>query len=606
MDDWLDSFVNVAHRVRWIVAITADALSPSNKETILNTLRHRRSIALAILVIAFALVASACSSSDDAADDTTTTAAETTETTVAPSTDTTAAGSTETTVAPDESIPTALSGLTKVDDLTFTVELNQADPEFSIQTYYGAYFPLPSVALEDPIAFEESPIGNGPLMMDGVWEHDVQIPMKTYADYAGDDPSQVDTFSFQIYADPVTAYNDVLAGNLDVVDTVPTDFLGSYQDEFPGHNGEAQDTGFTYFGFPTYRDQFTRNHMVAMSMAIDREEIMDKVFLNARDAAHSVIPPNLEGRDDVCPSWNFDPSAARALWDAAGDPGPITFWFNAGGDHELWVEAVVNMWGKNLGMDTSTVTFEVLEFSEYLPVVDAQELTGPFRLGWGMDYPSPINFLEPLYASWNAAPVGSNNAIYNNPLFDEALNAGKAALAETGLMSEALPDLYAAENILCEDGNIAPVYFTKKQFVWSDNVDGVFIDANGDLGYSSITSADGAASTFIIEPEHLFPPTSNESEGIAVNRALFRGLTQLDAETNSIVNMMAESFTSEDGGLTWTIVLKDGWTFHNGEAVTADSYINAWNYGALGSNAMQNNSHYSKIAGYDDMNPEEG
>ena len=341
-------------------------------------------------------------------------------------------------------------------------------------------------------------------------------------------------------------------------------------------------------------------------MAIDREEIMDKVFLNARDAAHSVIPPNLEGRDDVCPSWNFDPSAARALWDAAGDPGPITFWFNSGGDHELWVEAVVNMWGKNLGMDTSTVTFEILEFSEYLPVVDAQELTGPFRLGWGMDYPSPINFLEPLYASWNAAPVGSNNAIYNNPLFDEALNAGKAALAETGLMSEALPDLYAAENILCEDGNIAPVYFTKKQFVWSDNVDGVFIDANGDLGYSSITSADGAASTFIIEPEHLFPPTSNESEGVAVNRALFRGLTQLDAETNSIVNMMAESFTSEDGGLTWTIVLKDGWTFHNGEAVTADSYINAWNYGALGSNAMQNNSFYSKIVGYDEMNPEEG
>jgi oligopeptide transport system substrate-binding protein len=84
-----------------------------------------------------------------------------------------------------------------------------------------------------------------------------------------------------------------------------------------------------------------------------------------------------------------------------------------------------------------------------------------------------------------------------------------------------------------------------------------------------------------------------------VNRALFRGLTQLDAETNSIVNMMAESFTSEDGGLTWTIVLKDGWTFHHGEAVTADSYINAWNYGALGSNAMQNNSFYSKIVGYD-------
>jgi ABC-type oligopeptide transport system substrate-binding subunit len=574
-----------------------------DKEKTLNTPRHRRSIALAILVIAFALVASACSSSDDATD---TTVASATETTVGSATETTVGSATETTVATEDPAVTEMSGLTKVDDLTFTVELSQADPEFSIQTYYNAFFPLPSVALEDPVAFEESPIGNGPLMMDGMWEHDIQIPMKAYPDYAGDDPSQVDTFSFQIYADPVTAYNDILAGNLDVVDQVPTDFLGTYEDDFPGHNGEAQDTGFTYFGFPTYIDQFTRNHMVAMSMAIDREEIMDKVFLNARDAAHSVIPPNLEGRDDVCPTWNFDPSAARALWDAAGDPGPITFWFNSGGDHELWVEAVVNMWGKNLGMDTSTVTFETLEFSEYNPLIDAQELTGPFRLGWGMDYPSPINFLEPLYASYNAAPVGSNSSVYNNPLFDEALAAGKAALAATGLMSEALPDLFAAENILCEDGNIAPVYFTKVQYVWSENVDNVFIDANGDLGYSSITSADGSASTFIIEPEHLFPPTSNESEGVAVNRALFRGLTQLDAKTGSVANMMAESFTSDDGGLTWTIVLKDGWTFHNGEAVTSDSYINAWNYGALSSNAMQNNSFYAKIVGYGDLNPDAG
>ena len=67
-----------------------------------------------------------------------------------------------------------MTGLTKVDDLTFTVELSSADPEFSIQTYYGAYFPLPAVALEDPVAFEESPIGNGPLQMDGIWDHDIE------------------------------------------------------------------------------------------------------------------------------------------------------------------------------------------------------------------------------------------------------------------------------------------------------------------------------------------------------------------------------------------------------------------------------------------------
>ena len=61
----------------------------------------------------------------------------------------------------------------------------------------------------------------------------------------------------------------------------------------------------------------------------------------------------------------------------------------------------------------------------------------------------------------------------------------------------------------------------------------------------------------------------------------------------------AESITSTDNK-TWTIKLKDGYTFHNGEKVTADSYINAWNYGAYGPNGQDNSYFFEKIAGYDD------
>ncbi len=40
-----------------------------------------------------------------------------------------------------------------------------------------------------------------------------------------------------------------------------------------------------------------------------------------------------------------------------------------------------------------------LDFAEYLPLGDAKGFTGPFRLGWSMDYPSPQNYLEPLYTT---------------------------------------------------------------------------------------------------------------------------------------------------------------------------------------------------------------
>ena len=245
-----------------------------------------------------------------------------------------------------------------------------------------------------------------------------------------------------------------------------------------------------------------------------------------------------------------------------------------------------------------------MEFSEYLPKLDNKEVTGPFRLGWGQDYPSPFNFLEPLYASYMAPPVGSNNTNYNNPDFDAALEAGKQKVAASGQLADGLADYYAAEDILCEDSQVMPMFYGKAQFAWNEGVDNVFIDSYSDLGYTKITADDGEVSTFIVEPEHLFPTASNESEGIAVLRALFTGLVQFDPENNEPFNANAASITSEDGGKTWTIALNEGWTFHNGEPVTADSYINAWSYGATGTNGQVNNSFYANIVGYGDLNPE--
>ena len=48
---------------------------------------------------------------------------------------------------------------------------------------------------------------------------------------------------------------------------------------------------------------------------------------------------------------------------------------------------------------------------------------------------------------------------------------------------------------------------------------------------------------------------------------------------------MAEKITPNDDASEYTIKLKDGWTFTNGEKVTADSFIDAWNYGAAAKNA---------------------
>ena len=84
------------------------------------------------------------------------------------------------------------------------------------------------------------------------------------------------------------------------------------------------------------------------------------------------------------------------------------------------------------------------------------------------------------------------------------------------------------------------------------------------------------------------PPNTTESEGHAVLNALFRGLIDYNPETSEPqFTGVAASIESPDEGLTWEIALNEGWTFHDGTPVTAQSFVDSWNYSAYGPNATQ-------------------
>ncbi|MGW1254001.1 peptide ABC transporter substrate-binding protein [Streptomyces sp. NPDC002513] len=124
----------------------------------------------------------------------------------------------------------------------------------------------------------------------------------------------------------------------------------------------------------------------------------------------------------------------------------------------------------------------------------------------------------------------------------------------------------------------------------------------GDTGSSGSGKGNGVVSVEIGEPQNPLVPTNTyETEGGQVIHAMFAGLTKIDPN-NKIVNDEAQSITTKDSKV-WTIKLKPGYTFHNGEQVTAQSYVDAWNYGADQTNAQQTNPLFSHIQGYADLNP---
>ena len=121
----------------------------------------------------------------------------------------------------------------------------------------------------------------------------------------------------------------------------------------------------------------------------------------------------------------------------------------------------------------------------------------------------------------------------------------------------------------------------------------------GGGGGSSEGAAGGTFSMYIGEPENpLVPSNTSETEGGQVVDALWTGLVGYDAETSELnYDGVAESIESEDSK-TWTITLKEGWTFHDGTPVTSDSFINAWNYAANSVNAQGNSYFFANVEGY--------
>lgn len=128
--------------------------------------------------------------------------------------------------------------------------------------------------------------------------------------------------------------------------------------------------------------------------------------------------------------------------------------------------------------------------------------------------------------------------------------------------------------------------------------------ACGSGGTGTGGSGDAIVRQGIGDPEHLVPSNTVESNGSDVLNALFTPLVNFDSAGKATFDgAAAESITSTDNKV-WTVKLKDGFTFHNGEKVTAQSYIDAWNYGAYGPNAQVGTDFYSRIAGYEDLQAE--
>jgi oligopeptide transport system substrate-binding protein len=126
-------------------------------------------------------------------------------------------------------------------------------------------------------------------------------------------------------------------------------------------------------------------------------------------------------------------------------------------------------------------------------------------------------------------------------------------------------------------------------------------------GGGSTTSASTSAgdpnkviTAYSNEPQNpLLPANTNEVYGGRVVELLFEGLRSYDS-SGKAVNELADSIESPDAQ-NWTIKVKQGSKFTNGEAITAKTFVDSWNFAANSKNLQNNGFFFESIAGYSEV-----
>jgi len=266
-------------------------------------------------------------------------------------------------------------------------------------------------------------------------------------------------------------YMQYRAGEIHVTGTVPSAHFEAIRRERPNELKVAPLLGVYYYGFNMTRPPFGDNIKLrqALSMAIDREVLVEKVTLRGEMPAYSWVPPGIEGYDP--PGFSYSKMSAeerhteaRRLYKEAGfgpeNPAKFDLRYNIGEGEQRIALAIQSMWAENLGAEASIINEE---FQVLLANIQQKTITEVYRLSWIGDYFDPHTFLQLMETT---SP--SNLTGYSNPEFDRLMQ-----LASQEIDSNTRMALFReAESLMLADHPAMPIYYYVSKYLVRSDVHG--------------------------------------------------------------------------------------------------------------------------------------
>jgi oligopeptide transport system substrate-binding protein len=360
----------------------------------------------------------------------------------------------------------SLSGVTELGTYILRVKLNYPFAEFPMILGHPVFSPVPKEAVaKSDKRFGEQPIGNGPFAMDGPWRHQQTITLKRFPEYygAGAFLSQV---NFKIVNSEQTAFLQFKGGALDY-SSIPSGQIKATVSQY----GERSIVGrpqlaLQFYGFNLNSAPFKNNAKLrqAISYAVDREVIADKIYEGAYLPAGGIIPPSMSGYQEPKGTHAYSIAKAKRLLKEAGHPGgkklpTIKLIYVAGRGNE----GPAQVFQQNMGDLGVNVKLEGLEFGAFLSALREGKMS-MFAASWGADYPSRDAFLYQLFYSQS-----DDNVL---GFADEKVDALLIKARQTVDADQRRRLYEQAESIILKEAPVVPLAYVGTNAVHSSRVKG--------------------------------------------------------------------------------------------------------------------------------------
>ncbi|KAB8309448.1 ABC transporter substrate-binding protein [Erwinia endophytica] len=328
-------------------------------------------------------------------------------------------------------MPKLISKIEKVDDYTVRFVLTRPESPFladlgmDFASILSAEYADNMLKAGTPEKVDLNPVGTGPFQL-LQYQKDSRILYKAFDQYWGTRP-KIDRLVFSITPDASVRYAKLQKGECQVMPFPnPADIARMKADkninlmQMPGLN-------VGYLAFNTEKKPLDNVKVrQALTMAVNKQAIIDAVYQGTGQIAKNLIPPTMWGYNDAVQDYPYDPAKAKALLKEAGLPDgfSIDLWampvqrpYNP--NARRMAEMIQSDWAK-IGVKANIVTYE---WGEYLKRAKAGEHQ-TVMMGWTGDNGDPDNFFATLF-SCAAAKDGSNYSRWCYKPFEDVIQPAR-------------------------------------------------------------------------------------------------------------------------------------------------------------------------------------